>query len=428
MPRGIAKVTWSIGGAAGALLVVLLATLAIPIEQWRTGDQNLTPLTYEPASVELPSPRRLWIDTDAACGYSQRTDPDDCFAIAFLARASEFQIVGLSTVFGNAPLELVDGTVHELTGRLSAELGQSFPVYSGSAQPLAPEKRASQQPAHEALRTALEAGPLTVIALGPLTNLAAVLDARPDLRSRVGRLIAVMGRRPGHIFHPAEGANAGILFGHGPVFRDFNFVMDMRAAEIIVALNLPITLIPYDAARGIEITTGDLDRLGEAGGTWSWLAERARSWLAYWQEDIGRKGFYPFDLLAAAYAVEPQHFGCAQVQAWVGEDPTLFIPFWRPTALLVGQNYGKVGEARVSASALYCSKVSIEFKERLVHRFMAKPQGPRLDEPERLPSRLHDGQEPVQAVRYDLSADLFAAPLDEFSSQPFIDDTLTASA
>jgi hypothetical protein len=62
-----------------------------------------------------------------------------------------------------------------------------------------------------------------VVALGPLTNLAAVLDARPELRSRVARVVAVMGRRPGHVFHPAEGAGGGLLFGHGPVFRDFNF-------------------------------------------------------------------------------------------------------------------------------------------------------------------------------------------------------------
>jgi hypothetical protein len=42
----------------------------------------------------------------------------------------------------------------------------------------------------------------------------------------------------GHIFHPAEGAGGGMLFGHGPVFRDFNFEMDMTAATRIVALGL----------------------------------------------------------------------------------------------------------------------------------------------------------------------------------------------
>jgi inosine-uridine nucleoside N-ribohydrolase len=219
------------------------------------------------------------------------------------------------------------------------------------------------------LVAALEQGPLTVVALGPLTNLAAVLAERPALRSRVARLVAVMGRRPGHIFHPAEGAHAGTLFGHGPVFRDFNFAMDARAAAQIVALNLPTSLIPYDAARGVEITAGDLDRLAESGGTTAWVAERARPWLGYWNEDIGRRGFYPFDLLAAAYVVEPGRFRCAPVQLRVGEDPTLFVPFWRPTALLVGQGEVGAGEPRVDGSALYCAKPTADLKRALIGRF-----------------------------------------------------------
>jgi purine nucleosidase len=181
----------------------------------------------------------------------------------------------------------------------------------------------------------------------------------------------VMGRRPGHLFHPVEGLDAGSFLGHGPIFRDFNFVMDMRAAQQIVALNLPTTLIPYDAARKFEITAEDLDRLGAAGGTLSWIAERARLWLSYWQEDIGRHGFYPFDLLAAAYVTEPQSFACAQVQAWIGEDPTLFVPFWRPTALLVGLNSNQLGKAKAAGPALYCARVSAGLKPTLVDRFIS---------------------------------------------------------
>jgi inosine-uridine nucleoside N-ribohydrolase len=257
MPRWIAKSARVIGVATTVIITGLLTTFAIPVEEWRTGDQRLAPLTYVSSRAGVGAPRRLWIDTDAACGHSRRTDPDDCFAIALLAHASDLQIVGISTVFGNAPRDVVDRTTFELADRLSAELGLTLPVYRGSAipleTPLAPDALSAEPPVHEALTAALEAGPLTVVALGPLTNLAAVLGKRPDLRSRVDRLIAVMGRRPGHIFHPAEGSGAGILFGHGPVFRDFNFVMDSRASLQIVALNLPTTLIPYDAAHSISV-------------------------------------------------------------------------------------------------------------------------------------------------------------------------------
>lgn len=333
--------------AALVLVVVLLFSFAMPVGTWRTGDRGLAPLTFEP-----PPPgsdlARLWIDTDAACGHSARTDPDDCLAIALLARAAGDRIAGISTVGGNAPPKVVERTTRELAARLSATLR----VYSGSH-------------AQQAMTAALEHGPLTVVALGPLTNIAAVLDARPDLRPRVARLVAVMGRRPGHLFHPAEGVGGGMLFGHGPIFRDFNFEMDPRAAARVVALNLPLTLVPYDAARRIEIGERDLDRLAAAGGALAWTAERSRAWLAYWREDIGRQGFCPFDLLAAAYIVEPRQFGCAVVQVWVGKDIAMF---WRPTALLVGQGQVRPEKPQARGSALYCADLPAGIKPRLMAR------------------------------------------------------------
>ncbi len=359
-----------IGGAATLILAGLLSSFALPIEEWRTGDQQLVPLTYEPTQSEPNASRRLWIDTDAACGYSRRTDPDDCFAIALLAQFSDVQVVGISTVFGNGPLEVVNRTTIDLASGLSAELRRPLPVYSGYPGPQTENSPPLKPPAHDALANALAQGPLTIIALGPLTNLAAVLRERPTLRTQITRVLAVMGRRPGHLFHPAEGAGSGILFGHGPVFRDFNFVMDMGAVSEIVALDVPITLIPYDAARGIEMTADDLDRLGESNRVVAWIATRARPWLGYWLQEIGRKGFSPFDLLAAAYVTDPYQFKCAPVRIWVGEDPTLFIPFWRSTALLVGQN-APSGNTMAVGSASYCAKISADLKDRLVDRFVS---------------------------------------------------------
>jgi purine nucleosidase len=301
---------------AGALLVAaLIVTLALPVTGWRTGDQGLARFDSVVEQAAPPFPRRVWIDTDAACGHSARTDPDDCFALALLLRAPEVEIAGISTVAGNAPLGVVQATTRAIAGDRPTDL-----------------------------RAALEQGPLTILALGPLTNIAAVLETRPDLRKHVARLIGVMGRRPGHLFHPAEGAGGGMLFGHGPVFRDFNFALDPEAAAKVLEMRLPISLVPYDAARGIEITAADLDRL-EA--TIPWIVRRSRGWLEYWRSDIGRQGFYPFDLLAAAYAVDPSTLRCKPARAWVGEDPTLFGP-WSRAALLV--------EPGTDAAVLYCGR------------------------------------------------------------------------
>jgi inosine-uridine nucleoside N-ribohydrolase len=338
-------------GIVSAVLVAATAVFGVlvtSIEIRRTGDQGLAPMTFAQENVAFPG--RLWIDTDAACGHSARTDPDDCLAIVLLARTRGDRIAGISTVAGNAPLEVVDRTTRELAALLSAEINGTLRVHTG----------------HLGLTAALEEGPLAVIALGPLTNVARALDGRPELRSRVTRVVAVMGRRPGHIFHPAEGGGGGMLLGHGPIFRDFNFEMDVAAATRTVALGIPLALVPYDAARRIEISAAELDRLAGAGGAAAWVAKRSRAWLAYWQRDIGRQGFSPFDLLAAAYVVEPRRFGCAEVQAWIGEDRTIFVLFRRPAALLVGQRAAGPPKAEARGSARYCADVSVDIKAWLI--------------------------------------------------------------
>ena len=314
---------------AGALIL----TLAIPFAPWRTGRLDLEPLAPMPLQ-EAPRPaQRLWIDTDAACGHGPRTDPDDCLALLALVQAAGKRIAGVSTVSGNAPLEVTDRTTRELVGHLGA-----IPVHAGP----------------ETLRSALEAGRLTIVALGPLTNIALALHERPDLAAQVERLVAVMGRRPGHLFHPAEGAPGAMLLGHGPVFSDFNFEQDRDAAARVLATGIPFTLIPYDAARHVELTAADLDRLSARGGAAAWVAERSRAWLQFWQEDIGRAGFYPFDLLAAAYVMFPGRFECARVAAGVGKDPRFRIP-WRDYALLVTQRRDELEIP--TRPAVYCPKL-----------------------------------------------------------------------
>jgi hypothetical protein len=93
--------------------VCLLATFAMPITSWRTGRQPVPPLSFMPQGSHAPPSRRVWIDTDAACGYGRRTDPDDCFAILLLAAIPEMQIVRISTSFGNAPLPQTDRITRE---------------------------------------------------------------------------------------------------------------------------------------------------------------------------------------------------------------------------------------------------------------------------------------------------------------------------
>ncbi len=347
-------------GLAGLFLVML----AIPVTSWRSGRTPAPPLELVEGGPSVSLSRRIWIDTDVACGLSRTTDPDDCLAILLLARSAGIEIAGISTVYGNASLEVTDETARALVAVLGMSGAGSIRVYRGAGEPDREGEAQPPAPALVSLRRALEAGPLTIVSLGPLTNIAAALGGRPDLQANVSRLVAVMGRRPGHLFHPAEGSGGGMLFGHGPVFRDLNFIKDPAAAARVMAMPVPMTLVPYDAARRASLTDSDLERIAKAGPAAQWVAARAKGWLDFWRQDVGRLGFYPFDLAAAAYVLDTRLFNCATVSAWVAIDRSLWsVWFYSTDALLVEPKDQRPEQARAARTLIYCPEAQLRLHD-----------------------------------------------------------------
>ena len=265
--------------------------------------------------------------------------------------------------------------MRELTGEIDRDAGHAqpaIPVFRGCAA--AAERcldAGGSRAAQTALATALREGTLDYVALGPLTNLAAVLAREPGLGQRINRVVAVMGRRPGHRFHPSENQGLGaMLFGHGPIFRDLNAVLDPDAVSVVLRSGIPLVLLPYSAARQVLMTRSDLDALARTTPVGQWVAHRSRDWLAFWHREVGLNGFYPFDLMAAAYVREPASFRCARVNAWVGED-ALLPWFGGGAALLVSQSARPAGATPSGGSALYCDVVSGP-----INAFTAKPNTP----------------------------------------------------
>jgi purine nucleosidase len=369
----VSSVIRIVAGVLLSVVVLFLITLALPVEAWRRGEPGGPRFQTAAVAPPWPRPLRLWVDTDAACGLGPRTDPDDCFALLLLARSpEEVELVGISTVFGNGILEATDSITRALAGRLPPVGHRGPNVFRGAARPL--EDSAGSDgliaPAYRALERALEEGPLVLLALGPLTNLATVLRGRPDLRTRVIRIVAVMGRRRGHLFHPVEGQRAPSILGHGPVFRDFNFAKDPEAALALLGMRLPLTLVPYEAAREITLTEADLNHVGAASDAGRWVAQRARGWLSYWERDIGRAGFYPFDLVAAGYVVRPEMAGCAPALAWIGRDSGILGWLGR-RGLFVRPPEGPPATGE-TAPARYCPDLAEHGSDWLVARLTAE--------------------------------------------------------
>jgi purine nucleosidase len=346
---------------ATAALALGLLTFALPVPLWRTGEQLSPSLVYLPHGLVTAPSGPIWIDTDAACGAGRRSDPDDCLALVSLAHQQRGRIAGISTVFGNAPLATTDAVARELAGKLGLDAGR-LEVWSGCAEPVERCGAASLRPdAHDAIAAALRQSPSTFIALGPLTNLAAVLQREPGLTTQMTRVIAVMGRRPGHLFHPAEGrGQGGILFGHGPVFRDLNAELDTRAVEVVLQAGVELVLVPYAAARAVLMTESDLNFIAAQGHAGGWVSERSRDWLDFWKRTVGIEGFYPFDLLAAAFVRDPSGFRCAKVLAWVGRDPLL--PLYPRTAVLLVSQGETPSATQVAGTAIFCDTVRLDVR------------------------------------------------------------------
>lgn len=273
------------------IAIILAATTLVVVTQWnlwQTVRVSQAPLEIVSGGPALLPPGRSWIDTDAARSAADRTDPYDCFAILWLAWHGS-DIAGISTSFGKASGKVVAHRLAALTAKMALDHLPIPPVFCGHAEPRNSE--AALPPGVVALRTALDAGPLTILALGPLTNIAAALDGRPDLHANVTRIIAVMGHQPGHLFHPTEGKGTGAAFGHGPILRDLNLSVDPDATRAVLAMQLPMTLIPHDSARGTLITGADLDQFARFSPSHAWVVQTARNWLAFWNADEGCPGF-----------------------------------------------------------------------------------------------------------------------------------------
>jgi purine nucleosidase len=207
--------------------------------------------------------RRVVIDTD--------TGVDDALALALAAGSPELETAAITTVAGNA--EVAECTRNVLLLAEGLWPGSPPIIAEGAAAPLSrplttapevhgadglggrrgtlPEPRleVSDVPAHELLvRLAADsAGETTLVATGPLTNLALALDSDPGSLARF-REIVVMG---GALNVPGN---------TGPC-AEFNFYVDPEAADVVLRAGLDVTVVPLDVTTTVELSRASLERL-----------------------------------------------------------------------------------------------------------------------------------------------------------------------
>lgn len=288
----------------------------------------------------------VWIDTDPSISKGPR-EVDDGFALIQAFRSPELRIVGISTVFGNAPLAQAD----PIGRRIVKRFAPNIPIYTGAGK-----AQQAATPATEALAAALANERLTVLALGPGTNIGAVLAKYPDRAKNVDRVIAVAGRRPGQSFKPTP--NSSIAF------RDFNFECDPDSFQQILDSGVPLILAPWEVSSKVWLTSDDLARLAKGPASARWLVKPGRDWLAMWQKQFAAPGFNPFDSLAVGYVTHRDLLVCERGSARIEQGPDDTKPGSSKALLIFTKGAGPVE---------YCYDVKPLFHEVLMERLLATP-------------------------------------------------------
>ncbi len=141
--------------------------------------------------------------------------------------------------------------------------------------------------------------PVTILALGPLTNLAEILTTEPQLTQQIA-MIYIMG---GAL--DVAGNLGELMWCPSNPYAEWNFYVDPYAVEIVLHSGVPLTLIPLDVTNQHPLTTAFYKRLttaatNDAGTFLVGLLGRVR-WLLGQQ-----RTFYFWDPLAAVVAIHPE--------------------------------------------------------------------------------------------------------------------------
>jgi len=209
------------------------------------------------------------VDTDPAAGLPF-CDVDDVLALHVLQRAG--LLAGITTVWGNTSLARVHPVAEELGQRWG------LPVSRGAARP-----GDVDTPAVDAL--CAHTG--DVLAIGPLTNIAAAL-ARG---ARWSRLVVLGGTE--------RRFNLRYLWP-----TELNFALDEPAANSVMPVCT--TLVPMEVCRTVLFGAAEVSHLPP------WLRERVTHWLRIAPWMTHRRGFHPWDVLAALFLVDPSPFRTAR--------------------------------------------------------------------------------------------------------------------
>lgn len=245
------------------------------------------------------------------------TDPgiDDAMAIFVALRSPEVEVIGLTTIFGNVYTTLATrNALHLLEvaerGDIPVAEGSHVTVMQGTKLRIAdfvhgsdglgnqnfppPKGKPIDQSAVTFLveQANLYPGKVTVVALGPLTNIALAVQLDPTFPEKIGQIVILGGAFSvnGNV-NPAAEAN---IFG------------DPEAADIVFTCGADILAVGINVTHQVVLTDDDRDKLEKSEGKFArYLCKILELYFSYHREAYSTKGVYLHDPTALLAAVNP---------------------------------------------------------------------------------------------------------------------------
>lgn len=271
---------------------------------------------------------------------------DDAIAILLAARHPDIELLAITTVAGN---QSVEKTAYNALRVCSLANIRDVPIARGMERPLVREARhaadihgesgldgpdipepslslASQHAVDLIIEVLLQsAGDVTVVATGPLTNVAAAIRLEPAIVPKI-QAISLMG--------------GAISLGNVTPSAEFNIWVDPEAAAIVFGCGRPITMVPLEVTHQALATEDIIKRLRDTGGV---VPKFAADLLVYFAESY-RQVF--------GFSAPPLHDPCA-VAAVIEPDiiyaQNMYVAIETLGELTVGRTvcdaYGKLGRA-----------------------------------------------------------------------------------
>ena len=253
--------------------------------------------------------RKLIIDTDPGV--------DDAMAIFYALNSPEFDVIGITTVFGNAATSI---TTRNALRLLEIAERLDIPVAAGAEHALTmppreggegvhgadgqgntnlppPSTQAIDQHAAQFLADAIRQfpGEITIVALGPLTNLALMLLMQPDIAPLIREIVLMGGNAfvPGNVNPTAEA----------------NIFSDPEAADLVFGAACPITMIGLDVTMKIIMGVEHFDQIAKFDNSQARHITRiVPHYRAFYSKRLGCDAIPIHDSTTISYLLKPSLF------------------------------------------------------------------------------------------------------------------------